>query len=32
MRAKMEMYEFIGFKRYFLVVEDGGVGVRLEEL
>jgi hypothetical protein len=32
MRAKMEMYEHIRFKRYFLVVEHGGLGIRMEEL
>ncbi|KAE9966689.1 hypothetical protein EG328_008764 [Venturia inaequalis] len=32
MRAKLEMYERIGFKRYFLVVGDGALDVRMEEL
>ncbi|TID22768.1 hypothetical protein E2P81_ATG01900 [Venturia nashicola] len=32
MRAKVEMYERIGFKRYFLVVGDGALDVRMEEL
>lgn len=32
MKAKVEMYERIGFKRYFLVVGDGALDVRMEEL
>jgi hypothetical protein len=32
MKAKVEMYKHIGFKRYYLVVEDGGLGARMEEL
>lgn len=32
MRASVEMYEFIGFKRYDLIFEDGGLGVRMVEL
>jgi hypothetical protein len=32
MRASVEMYEFIGFKRYSLIFEDGGLGVGMEEL
>lgn len=32
MRAKVEMYERIGFNRHFLVIGDGGLDVRMEEL
>lgn len=32
MQAKVEMYERIGFKRYFLVVGDGAADVWMEEL
>lgn len=32
MRAKVEMYERIGFRRYFLVVGAGALKVNMEEL